>query len=572
MPELRWNLLPEPDSEIIKILQKELGISESLCRLLAQRGVSDFDSAKDFFRPSLEHLHDPYLMKDMKKAVKRINRAVNANERILIYGDYDVDGTTAVSLVFSFLKNQYENIDTYIPDRYKEGYGVSLAGIDYAEDNGISLIIALDCGIKAVKQVDYAKEKGIDFIICDHHRPAEKLPDAVAILDPKQEDCEYPYDELSGCGVGFKLVQALCQKWDLPDETWHPLLDLLAVSIGADIVPITGENRVLAHFGLQKINENPRRGFALLKELSGRKTKEMSITDVVFMIGPRINAAGRVAHGRLAVELLTSEDEKTIAELSKTINQHNTDRKVLDSSITVSALQMIEDQAETERFTTVLAHEDWHKGVIGIVASRLIETHYRPTVVFTESKGVLAGSARSVRGFDVYNALEKCDDILEQFGGHKYAAGMTLQKDRFEDFKNRFEEVVAESILPEQRVPELDIDAKLSFAEITPKFYRILKQFAPFGPQNLQPVFQTDGLEDFGFSRAVGGDKTHLRICLREPSTQIVFNGIGFGMADKLELIRSGQPISIAYHIDENEFNGEVHLQLRLKDLKVSDS
>ena len=378
-------------------------------------------------------------------------------------------------------------MDTYIPDRYKEGYGISTAGIDYADDNGISLIIALDCGIKAIDKVAYATEKGIDFIIGDHHRPGPEIPAAAAVLDPKQENCNYPYDELSGCGVGFKLVQALCIDWELPDTEWHPLLDLLAISIGADIVPITGENRVLAYYGLQKINNKPREGIRLLKELSGRDKKVMTITDVVFMIGPRINAAGRIAHGRLAVDLLTEENQERIAELSEIINNHNTERKELDSTITTSALKMIEELQETDRHTTVLFDKNWHKGVIGIVASRLIESYYRPTIVFTESKGVLAGSARSVKNFDIYNALDECSDVLEQFGGHMYAAGMTLREERFELFKKRFEEVVQRSIQPEQLIPEIEIDTVLRFADITPGFYKILKQFAPFGPQKYDP-------------------------------------------------------------------------------------
>lgn len=566
----RWQTIPEPDPNVVSKLHEDLGISTVLCAMLAQRGINSFEQAKAYFRPSLADLHDPLLMKDMKQAVERINQAIESGERILIYGDYDVDGTTAVSLVFSFLRNHYDQLDTYIPDRYNEGYGISLMGIDYAEDNGISLIIALDCGIKAVDQVQYASKKNIDFIICDHHRPGAEIPKAVAVLDPKQQDCNYPFDELSGCGVGFKLVQALCKDWSLTDEEWLPLLDLLAISIGADIVPIVGENRVLAFYGLQIINSSPREGIRLLVELTGKQHKTLTITDVVFLLGPRINAAGRISHGRLAVDLLTHKQPEVIAELSQTINDHNTERKELDSSITLSALSRIEELQEQEYKTTVLFDGTWHKGVIGIVASRLIETYYRPTVIFTESNGVLAGSARSVKGFDVYNALDQCSDVLEQFGGHMYAAGMTLQKERFGLFRERFEEVVQKSIKPEQLIPEVEIDQVVKFIDITPKFFRILQQFAPFGPQNMTPIFRTDNLQDTGYSKVVGSDSTHLRVVLREPKSGLTLSGIGFGMADKFELIRSGEPISVAYHLDENEYNGKVSLQMRIKDIKLT--
>ncbi len=567
----RWRQIPNPTSSTVDLLEKKLGIDRALCTILAQRGISAFDEAKAWFRPQLSDLHDPFLMLNMDKAVARINSAIQQNERIMIYGDYDVDGTTAVSLLYSFLRKHYNNIDTYIPDRYKEGYGISLAGIDYAEDNGISLIIALDCGIKAIKQVNYAAEKGIDFIICDHHRPGDTVPAAAAVLDPKQENCHYPFDELSGCGVGFKLVQGLCKDWNLADNEWHPLMDLLAISIGADIVPIVGENRILAYYGLKLINSKPRAGIQLLVELTGKKTKDLTITDVVFMIGPRINAAGRISHGRLAVELLTGDDTKVIEELSQIINDHNTERKELDSNITASALEMIANQNEIDRKSTVVFDKNWHKGVIGIVASRLIETYYRPTVVFTESNGVLAGSARSVKGFDVYNALDQCSDVLEQFGGHMYAAGMTLKKERYEEFRQRFEEAVKSSILPEQLIPEIEIDCEVGFANLDFKFYRILKQMAPFGPQNMTPTFQTNGLVDTGYSKAVGADQTHLRVVLKDPKSNITLTGIGFGMAEKMELIKSGKPLSVAYHLEENEYNGNVSLQMRIKDVKLTE-
>ncbi len=567
----RWRQILNPNSTTVDHLQEKLGIDPALCTILAQRGISTFDEAKAWFRPQLSNLHDPFLMLNMDKAVARINAAMESNERIMIYGDYDVDGTTAVSLVYSFLRKHYDNIDTYIPDRYKEGYGISLAGIDYAEDNGITLIIALDCGIKAIKQVNYAKEKGIDFIICDHHRPGEFVPPAAAVLDPKQENCNYPFDELSGCGVGFKLVQGLCKDWNLPDTEWLPAMDLLAISIGADIVPIVGENKILAHHGLKLINSKPRAGIQLLIELTGRKNKNLTITDVVFMIGPRINAAGRISHGRLAVDLLTGEDSKVIEELSQTINDHNTERKELDSNITISALEMITEQNEVERRSTVVFDKTWHKGVIGIVASRLIETHYRPTVVFTESNGVLAGSARSVKGFDVYNALDQCSDVLEQFGGHMYAAGMTLKKERYEEFRQRFEEAVQSSILPEHLIPEIEVDCEVDFASLDFKFYRVLQQMAPFGPQNMTPTFITNGLLDTGYSKVVGADQTHLRVVLKDPKTNITLTGIGFGMADKMDLIKSGKPLSVAYHLEENEYNGNISLQMRIKDVKLTE-
>jgi single-stranded-DNA-specific exonuclease len=574
--EYRWTPVPPASSNDVDTLTKSLNISPKLCELLVQRGIDDFDKAKAFFRPSLNALHNPFLMRDMDTAVDRINTAISKGEHILIYGDYDVDGTTAVALLYSFLIKHYDKLETYIPDRYKEGYGVSQAGIDYAAAHNKSLIIALDCGIKAIDKVDYAREKGIDFIICDHHRQGDTLPKAVAVLDPKRSDCLYPYKELSGCGVGFKLVQALCTTWQLPSSHWEPLLDLLAVSIGADIVPITGENRVLAHFGLKLINSHPRPGFAYLKKIAQREDKPMDITDVVFMIGPRINAAGRIAHGKLAVSLLTSDNQEEIARLSHTINTHNENRKALDKDTTKEALAQIELNKEESKFSTVVFQQNWHKGVIGIVASRLIETYYRPTIVFTESKkGILAGSARSIMGFDVYEALDACADILEQFGGHMYAAGMTLATENYHRFKQQFEEVVKASIPETLRTPEITIDATLSLADFLGpdkrSFYNILKQFAPFGPGNLAPVFKTDGLIDTGFSKAVGEDNAHLRVVVRDPATGLEISGIGFGLGAKIEIVKSGKPIDLLYHLEENEFRGVRSLQLKLKDVKLSE-
>ena len=563
--EYQWKLKPSPSREKILKLQHALGIDPLLCKLLLQRNVSDFASAKAFFRPDLSALGKPFAMRDMDRAVERINTAIAAGEHILIYGDYDVDGTTSVALMYSFLNKHYKLLDTYIPDRYKEGYGISRAGIDYADDNGISLIIALDCGIKALSQVAYAKEKGIDFIICDHHRPGETLPDAVAVLDPKRADCAYPYDELSGCGVGFKLVQALCLDWGLEEDAWMDLLDLLAISIGADIVPITGENRILAYHGLRIINERPRKSIQYLKKIAGREDRSMDITDVVFMLAPRINAAGRISHGNKAVALLISEDEEELEKLSKEINEHNLERKSLDKNITAAALEML--QREEKLHSTVVYDPNWHKGVIGIVASRLIEQYYKPTIVFTESNGVLAGSARSVHDFDIYAALSDCEDILEQFGGHKYAAGMTLKPERLEEFKERFENVVAGSIEHSQKTPGLEIDTSISFKDIDHKLYRILNQFAPHGPGNLAPLFQTDKLVDSG-SKIVGADKSHLKLDLVEASSGRRIKGIAFGMADKLELLKSGSRVSVVYHLVENEWNGRRNLELMVKDIK----
>ncbi len=566
--EYRWIQKPTPDRNLVLKLHQALNIDPLLCTLLVHREVTDFESAKSFFRPSLNQLHYPFQMRDMDRAVARINQAIRENESILIYGDYDVDGTTSVALMYSFLSRHYEMLDTYIPDRYKEGYGVSFAGINYAEDNGIKLIIALDCGIKAHKQVEYAHSKGIDFIICDHHQPGNTLPPATAVLDPKRQDCLYPYDELSGCGVGFKLVQALCKDWNLEDNEWYGLLDLLAISIGADIVPITGENRILAYYGLKIINEHPRRSIRHLKKLAGQEGKELSITDVVFMIAPRINAAGRISHGQEAVSLLISNDEEELKKLATEIDNHNVQRKQLDKEITEAALKMIE--REEMLHSTVVFNPEWHKGVIGIVASRLIENHYRPTIVFTESNGILAGSARSVQGFDIYTALSACDDILEQFGGHKYAAGMTLKPERLNDFKLRFESVVADSILSDQKIPSLAIDAQLSFSDINQRLYKILKRFAPHGPGNLAPIFQTDNLRDCG-SRLVGKDKSHLKLKVMDPSSGKELAGIAFGMSEKLALLQSGEAVSLAYHLVENSFNGFTSLELMVKDIKPTE-
>lgn len=560
---MRWTLKKTLEKEKIKQLATELSIEKPLAEVLLQRGISTFNEAKKYFRPSLEDLHDPFLMKDMDVAVNRIETAIENNQNILIYGDYDVDGTTSVSLVSSYLKTFYPNIATYIPDRYEEGYGISYQGIDFANDNDFSLIIALDCGIKAIDKVGYASEKNIDFIICDHHKPGAEIPKAIAVLNPKREDCNYPYDELCGCGVGFKLIQALGSKRNETIDDLIPYLDLVATAIGADIVPMTGENRTLAYFGLQVINSNPRNGFKAI--MHQQKKSIFTITDVVFIIAPRINAAGRMKHGNYAVELLTEMDFETAVEFASAIEKNNSDRKELDKKITYEGLQQITENNEEQNLTTVVFREDWHKGVIGIVASRLIETYYRPTLVFTKSGDKLAASARSVKGFDVYNALEQCEEFIEQFGGHKYAAGLTLLPENYQKFKNKFEEVVQKTILPEQLIPEIAIDAEIELSEITPKFYRIIQQMAPFGPQNMKPVFKTSAVRDNGFGKQVGEDKSHLKLNLIYGSDNKTYSAIGFGLGDKLPLIKND--FDIVYNLDENTWNGFTSIQLLLKDI-----
>ena len=562
---MRWTLKPKPEEEKINELATALQVSKTIATLLLQRGISSFEEARQFFRPSLNDLHDPYLMKDMDKAVARLEQAIANEENILVFGDYDVDGTTAVSLVSGYLKSFYPNVATYIPDRYDEGYGVSFKGIDFADDNGFSLIIALDCGIKSIDHVAYAKEKNIDFIIGDHHRPGEQLPDAVAILDPKRADCDYPYDELCGCGIGFKLIQALTANRDQTIDDLIPYLDLVATAIAADIVPMTGENRVLAYFGLQVINSDPRPGIKAMTHQLKKKT--LDITDVVFIIAPRINAAGRIKHGNHAVELLTEFDFEQAQQFASEIEAYNAERKDLDQQITKEALNQIEENGEQNRFTSVVFQETWHKGVIGIVASRLIETYYRPTLVFTKSGDKYAASARSVKGFDVYNALEACAEHLEQFGGHMYAAGMTLKPENYTAFKEAFERVVQETIAPEWLEPEISIDAIVDFDEITPKFTRILKQFEPCGPQNMTPVFVSKNVVDTGYGKPLGKEEEHLKLFVRQNNSEGI-PAIGFGLGKKYEMIKNKRPFEAAYCIDENEWNDKIELQLRLKDIR----
>lgn len=560
---MRWTLKQEPNPEIVDRLSKELSIGKTLSKLLVQRGISTFEEAKKFFRPSLEELHDPFLLKDMDLAVARIETAIENEENILIYGDYDVDGTTSVSLVSSYLRTITTNIATYIPDRYEEGYGISYKGIDFAADNDFSLIIALDCGIKAIDKVVYASEKMVDFIICDHHKPGDQIPDAVAVLNPKREDCSYPYDELCGCGVGFKLIQAFASKRGQTIDDLTQYLDLAATAIAADIVPMTGENRVLAYYGLQVINSNPRNGIkAIIHQIN---KKVLTITDVVFIIAPRINAAGRIKHGNAAVELLTESNFDTAVAFAKTINEYNSDRRELDTQITKEALSQIKELQEEKRYTSVVYNESWHKGVIGIVASRLIEKYYRPTLVFTKSGDKLAASARSVKGFDVYNALEQCSEFIEQFGGHKYAAGLTLLPENYDKFKQKFEDVVANSIDSDLLIPEVTIDTELDLSEITPKFFRILQQMAPFGPQNMKPVFKTDCVRDNGYGKLVGADQTHLKLNIVYGADRKTYNAIGFGIGEKISLVKND--FNIAYSLDENEWNGVTSIQLLLKDI-----
>ena len=562
---MRWTFKPAPNPETTAALAESLRIDPLIAGLLVQRGIEDYEQARLFFRPELEHLHDPFLIKDMDLATARIERAIRDGERILVYGDYDVDGTTAVSLLMAYLESEYPSVASYIPDRYLEGYGISFKGVDFAEDNEFQLIIALDCGIKAIEQVTYAQDKGIDFIICDHHRPGEILPPAVAVLDPKRTDCSYPYTDLCGCGVGFKLIQALQQRKGLPVESLRPYLDLVAVAIAADIVPITGENRVLTYFGLQVINEDPRPGLRALMEDIQRVYYRVS--DLVFQLAPRLNAAGRLRHGDLAVQLLTERDGEQARRYALEIEVLNEQRKGLDQQITEEALSIIRDKGEESDMSTVVYRDTWHKGVIGIVASRLMETYYRPTLVFTRSGEKLAASARSVRGFDVYQALEACADTIEQFGGHTYAAGLTLEEGKYEEFKRRFEAVVAETLLPEHRLPQIQIDMPIHLGEITPKLWRILKEFAPFGPGNPSPVFASGPLKDTGYARTVGGDGAHLKVSVTQEGAG-PFAGIGFGLGTHREYVENGAPFWAVFSLDENTWQGKTQLQLKIRDIR----
>ena len=579
--EKRWVLKEKGDFETVRKLQNELNINIHLANLLVQRGIRTFDEAKAFFRPQLSDLHDPFLMKDMDIAIERIENAIANNEKILVYGDYDVDGTSAVALVYSFLKEHYSEVDFYIPDRYSEGYGISYKGIDFAEENNFTLIIALDCGIKAINQIKYANEKGIDFIIGDHHRPGDIIPDAVAVLDPKRNDSEYPYNELSGCGIGFKLIQAFTIKNNIPFTLIEKYLDLVAISIASDIVPITGENRILAYYGLKLINTKPRVGIeAVLRFSNICKSndynsdselffkRELTINDLVFLISPRINAAGRMESGKSSVELLICESIEKALQVGELINNNNIDRKNLDSFTTQQAIDIIKnDSFLKDSKSTVLFHPEWHKGVIGIVASRLTEEYYRPTIILTQSNGLITGSARSVKDFDIYDAIEACSDLLEHFGGHKYAAGLSLKPENLEKFRLRFEEEVCKSIKENMLTPEIEIDDIINLNDINSKFYNILKQFSPFGPGNMSPVFQTDNVKDAGYSKVVGNN--HIKLAVINPEiASYPFSGIAFQQADSFPYIQKGFPFSICFHIEENEWNGKTSLQLNVKDIK----
>lgn len=565
-----WNLKKQGSQNEVKHLSVALNVNMVIARLLVQRGIRTFDEAKEFFRPRLSDLHDPFLMKDMDKAVERIELAIANKEKVIIYGDYDVDGTTSVALMYSFLKPRIEEIEYYIPDRYSEGYGISPKSINYAIDNGFTLIIALDCGIKAVEKIADAKARGLDYIICDHHNPGDEVPPAVAVLDPKQVDCDYPYKELSGCGVGFKLAQAFCQKNNLEQKEVYDMLDLLVVSIASDIVPITGENRVLAYYGLKRLNSNPGIGLQTIIDLAGIADTEITISDIVFKIGPRINASGRIELGKTSVQILVEEDEEKAVLIGKEIDSFNEIRKTLDRDITQDALDMVEQSEELQAMnSTVLYNRDWHKGVVGIVASRVTEKYYRPTIILTESNGLATGSARSVRDFDLYEAIGQCSDLLESYGGHMYAAGLTMKIENIPEFKQRFEEIVTKQITDLQQTQTIEIDAKITLSEITPRFYRILKQFAPFGPRNLSPVFITEDVFDAGTSRIVGKNQEHLKLDLVEPDVNSgIFPGIAFNQSEAFELLTSGLPFDVCYSISENEYRGKTNLQLFVKDIK----
>ena len=568
--EKNWKLKSQGDDRLVGQLAADLDLNRPLANLLIQRGLITADHVRSFFTPDLKDLHDPFLMKDMDKAVGRIESAIKNSETILVYGDYDVDGTTSVAMIYSFLKRFHDKLDFYIPDRYAEGYGISYIGIDYARNKGYSLIIALDCGIKATEKVRYASSNGIDFIICDHHTPGTAIPEAAAVLDPKRPDCNYPYKELSGCGVGFKLIQAFSLHNNIPFEELLPFLDLVAVSIASDIVSLTGENRILTYFGLQRLNETSRTGLKTIIQLSGIQDKVITVDDIVFKIGPRINAAGRIESGKSAVNLLIAGNEQEARIIGEKVNNYNSTRRNIDSSITQEALEMINRNPELQKKkTTVLFNPDWHKGVIGIVASRLIDTYYRPTVVLTESNGFATGSARSVYGFDLYKAIESCSDLLENFGGHKYAAGLTLKLENLPKFQKRFESVVEEMIDPGQMIPVVEIDTEIKLNDITPEFYRCLKKFEPFGPDNMAPVFLTENVVDNGTGKPVGTNGDHLKLNLiQEEDPYKIYPAIAFQQGNRYPKTINGVAFDICYTIAENEFMGKVNLQLNVRDIK----
>lgn len=580
-----WRFKDQGDKAAVDHLVEVLGVSDPIANLLVQREIYTMDQAKSFFRPSINSLHDPFLMKDMAKAVDRITTALKNDEKILVYGDYDVDGTSAVALVYSFLSKLTTHIDFYIPDRYSEGYGISFKGVDFAAEQKFTLVITLDCGIKAIEKIHYGKEKGVDFIICDHHHPGETLPEAFAVLNPKRKDCKYPYKELSGCGVGFKLVQALSQKFNIPFEDIKPYLDLVTISIAADIVPITGENRILAFHGLDRINKNPRPGIEAALRTGGIKrrpeslakveynfTKYITISDLVFIVGPRVNAAGRIDTGKNSVLLLLSQTLEESEELANKINDFNNERKSLDKQAFEEALfQVNHDTVLQKKKTTVLFNPNWHKGIVGIVASRMIEHYYKPTIIFTESNGMLTGSARSVKDFDLYQAVDSCSHLIEHFGGHKFAAGLSIKPENFEAFCSEFERLASDKLTEEMLLPEIEIDDEISFSDITPKFTRVLKQFAPFGPGNMAPVFLTKNVYDTGYSRPIG--ETHIKLNVTQPEYRGAgFDAIAFGFGNFFSHVHDSKlPIQICYHVEENEWNGRVTIQLNVKDMIIGE-
>ncbi len=566
----QWIIKPEASPELIEVLSKEINVSRPVANLLTQRGIKSFDEARNFFRPNLDKLYNPFLMKDMEVAVKRLEKAVDNHETVMIYGDYDVDGTTSVAMMYSFLRNKIKNLIYYIPDRYNEGYGISFKGIDVASENKCTLIIALDCGIKAVKKVDYGHEKGIDFIICDHHEPGEELPAAVAVLDPKRPDCNYPFKELSACGVGFKLIQAYASQHFIPFYKIEHYLDLVVVSIAADIVPIINENRILAYYGLKRINSKPRIGLRAILDIANAKPGNLKINDLVFKLSPRINAAGRMEQGKFSVELLVCKDKNDAVAMAEKIDGDNTERKWFDNNITKEALEMIEsDDTLKKRKSTVLYNPGWHKGVIGIVASRIIDYYYKPTIVLTRSNGFVTGSARSVKGFNLYQAIEKCQHLLESFGGHMYAAGLTLKEDNVESFSIEFEKAVSELITPESTVPKIEVDEEIAFDDIKPNFFKVLQQFEPFGPGNMSPVFITRKVKDTGYAQQVGSEGDHLKMNLMDEYSTKSFPAIAFKQGHHYENIIENY-FDVCYSLEENVYKGKSNIQLKIRDIKTS--
>ena len=565
-----WVIKPESNQAIVEKLANDINVSIAIAKLLVQRNITTYDQAKSFFRPNLDDLHDPFLMKDMQIAVDRIKKAISNKEKVMVYGDYDVDGTTSVALMYSFLKDKIENLEYYIPNRYKEGYGISTQGIDYANEINCSLIIALDCGIKAVDKIDYANSINIDFIIVDHHEAGDKVPNAVAVLDPKQTDCPYPFKELSACGVGFKLIQAFSQQTNIDFSSILNYLDLVVVSIASDIVPVVNENRILAYYGLKQLNSNPRKGLKSIMDIANIELGTLKVSDLVFKIGPRINAAGRMDQGSFAVDILVSESEDNLPDMAIQIDADNNDRKLFDSNITKEAIAKIQNNQELiNKKSTVLYNPDWHKGVIGIVASRLIDQFYKPTIILAKSNGLITGSARSVKGFNIYKAISKCEHLLEKFGGHMYAAGLSLKEENLEAFVTEFEKTVSEMIQPESETPCIDVDAVIQLNDIKPKFFNLLKQFEPFGPGNMSPVFISKQVFDTGYGKTVGAGNEHIKLYLKDDSTQQSFSAIAFQQAQHFNDISNGNKFDVCYSIEENTFKGKTTIQVRIRDIIV---